>query len=171
MLRRTGVTHRAPVSGDDIDGSGSPQENSRLSSASAASSSAASREASRPLTPRRGSASSAGLGLFGREDSESSFERLPSGMSTPRRNSTGALPMTPLKRGSLEANSFERAPPATPRNGQDQPVQLGAITLTGHVLGYGSHGTVVYRGEFQGRAVAVKRLLLDFYEVADHEVR
>ncbi|KAI9504231.1 kinase-like domain-containing protein [Coemansia spiralis] len=50
-------------------------------------------------------------------------------------------------------------------------MRLGAITLTDQVLGYGSHGTVVYRGEFQGRAVAVKRLLLDFYDVADHEVQ
>ncbi|KAJ2543892.1 bifunctional endoribonuclease/protein kinase ire1, partial [Coemansia sp. RSA 1933] len=54
---------------------------------------------------------------------------------------------------------------------QQQQVRLGAITMTDQVLGYGSHGTVVYRGEFQGRAVAVKRLLLDFYDVADHEVQ
>ncbi|ORZ00515.1 kinase-like domain-containing protein, partial [Syncephalastrum racemosum] len=37
--------------------------------------------------------------------------------------------------------------------------------------GYGSHGTVVYKGEFDGRAVAVKRLLIDFYDVAYHEVK
>ena len=36
--------------------------------------------------------------------------------------------------------------------------------------GYGSHGTVVLRGEFQGRAVAVKRLLKDFVTIATHEV-
>ncbi|KAI9028499.1 kinase-like domain-containing protein [Hyaloraphidium curvatum] len=44
------------------------------------------------------------------------------------------------------------------------------IHVTQQVLGYGSHGTVVYRGSFQGRECAVKRLLLDFYDVADHEV-
>ncbi|KAI9227057.1 MAG: kinase-like domain-containing protein [Piptocephalis tieghemiana] len=38
------------------------------------------------------------------------------------------------------------------------------------ILGYGSHGTVVMRGRFQGREVAVKRVLLDFYTVAEHEV-
>lgn len=38
-------------------------------------------------------------------------------------------------------------------------------------VGYGSHGTVVYKGEFDGRAVAVKRLLIDFYDVAYHEVK
>ena len=37
--------------------------------------------------------------------------------------------------------------------------------------GYGSHGTVVYKGEFDGRAVAVKRLLMDFYDVAFQEVK
>lgn len=36
--------------------------------------------------------------------------------------------------------------------------------------GYGSHGTVVLKGTFQGRAVAVKRLLKDFVRVASHEV-
>ena len=36
--------------------------------------------------------------------------------------------------------------------------------------GYGSHGTVVYQGSFQGRAVAVKRLLQDFVTLATREV-
>jgi serine/threonine-protein kinase/endoribonuclease IRE1 len=36
--------------------------------------------------------------------------------------------------------------------------------------GYGSHGTVVYRGSLQGRAVAVKRLLQDFVTLASREV-
>lgn len=36
--------------------------------------------------------------------------------------------------------------------------------------GYGSHGTVVLKGTFQGRQVAVKRLLKDFVTLARHEV-
>jgi serine/threonine-protein kinase/endoribonuclease IRE1 len=36
--------------------------------------------------------------------------------------------------------------------------------------GFGSHGTVVYKGSLQGRAVAVKRLLQDFVTLASHEV-
>ncbi|KAF9924477.1 bifunctional endoribonuclease/protein kinase ire1 [Mortierella alpina] len=48
---------------------------------------------------------------------------------------------------------------------------LKSISLTDSVLGYGSHGTVVYKGSYDGRAVAVKRLLIDFYDVAFHEVR
>ncbi|KAG0048188.1 bifunctional endoribonuclease/protein kinase ire1 [Gryganskiella cystojenkinii] len=48
---------------------------------------------------------------------------------------------------------------------------LKSITVTDSVLGYGSHGTVVYKGKYEGRSVAVKRLLIDFYDVAFHEVR
>lgn len=36
--------------------------------------------------------------------------------------------------------------------------------------GFGSHGTVVYRGSLQGRPVAVKRLLQDFVTLAAREV-
>lgn len=38
------------------------------------------------------------------------------------------------------------------------------------VPGFGSHGTVVFRGALQGRAVAVKRLLQDFITLASREV-
>ena len=48
---------------------------------------------------------------------------------------------------------------------------LKSITVTENVLGYGSHGTVVLKGTFQGRQVAVKRMLAEFYSVADHEVK
>jgi serine/threonine-protein kinase/endoribonuclease IRE1 len=37
-------------------------------------------------------------------------------------------------------------------------------------IGFGSHGTVVFRGFLQGRAVAVKRLLKDFVTLASREV-
>lgn len=38
------------------------------------------------------------------------------------------------------------------------------------VLGQGSHGTIVYEGSFEGRSVAVKRVLSQFYDIASHEV-
>ncbi|RKP27025.1 the oligomer formed By the kinase ribonuclease domain of Ire1, partial [Syncephalis pseudoplumigaleata] len=42
--------------------------------------------------------------------------------------------------------------------------------VSNDVLGYGSHGTVVFKGDFDGKKVAVKRQLLDFYDMADREV-
>lgn len=51
-----------------------------------------------------------------------------------------------------------------------KPVQIGALIVTDEFLGSGSHGTIVYKGTFEGRDVAVKRMLLDFYDIASHEV-
>lgn len=45
-----------------------------------------------------------------------------------------------------------------------------SLQISDEVLGYGSSGTIVFRGMFQGRAVAVKRLLRDFVHVASKEV-
>ncbi|KAM0753662.1 hypothetical protein T439DRAFT_322550 [Meredithblackwellia eburnea MCA 4105] len=50
------------------------------------------------------------------------------------------------------------------------PQLIGGLNVSETILGYGSHGTVVLKGEFQGRAVAVKRLLKDFVTIATHEV-
>lgn len=44
------------------------------------------------------------------------------------------------------------------------------LDVSKDVIGYGSHGTVVLKGSFENREVAVKRMLLDFYEVASQEV-
>ncbi|ORZ12753.1 kinase-like domain-containing protein [Absidia repens] len=52
-----------------------------------------------------------------------------------------------------------------------QPTKSSVLDISESVLGYGSHGTVVYKGIFDGRAVAVKRLLIDFYDVAYQEVK
>ncbi|KAI3653401.1 hypothetical protein MP228_001348 [Amoeboaphelidium protococcarum] len=38
------------------------------------------------------------------------------------------------------------------------------------IVGYGSHGTVVFKGHFHGRQIAVKRLLVNFYDIATKEV-
>jgi serine/threonine-protein kinase/endoribonuclease IRE1 len=45
------------------------------------------------------------------------------------------------------------------------------LTCLIRFVGYGSHGTIVYKGTFDGRDVAVKRLLVDFYDIASQEVR
>ncbi|KAI0634225.1 hypothetical protein C8Q77DRAFT_1056189 [Trametes polyzona] len=44
------------------------------------------------------------------------------------------------------------------------------LVVSDNVLGLGSHGTVVYKGSLQGRAVAVKRMLADFVTLASREV-
>ena len=51
------------------------------------------------------------------------------------------------------------------------PLRLGHLTInTDVILGFGGHGTVVYKGTFGGRDVAVKRMLREFYDIASHEV-
>lgn len=49
---------------------------------------------------------------------------------------------------------------------------VGRLQVSGKVLGSGSHGTVVYEGKLtpEGRKVAVKRLLRQFYESARKEI-
>ncbi|TRM66814.1 hypothetical protein BD626DRAFT_581628 [Schizophyllum amplum] len=49
-------------------------------------------------------------------------------------------------------------------------VPTQSLVVTDTILGFGSHGTVVYQGSLQGRAVAVKRLLKDFVTLASREV-
>ncbi|KAF3926342.1 Endoribonuclease [Arthrobotrys entomopaga] len=44
------------------------------------------------------------------------------------------------------------------------------LFVSNDVLGIGSHGTRVFRGKFGDREVAVKRLLVDSYDLASHEV-
>jgi hypothetical protein len=44
------------------------------------------------------------------------------------------------------------------------------LVLPDHVLGYGSHGTVVYRGSLHGRPLAVKRVLSQFVKAAERYV-
>ncbi|CAR27957.1 ZYRO0D10472p [Zygosaccharomyces rouxii] len=47
---------------------------------------------------------------------------------------------------------------------------LKTLTVSEKILGYGSSGTVVLQGSFQGRPVAVKRMLLDFCDIASQEI-
>ncbi|PRT54925.1 Serine/threonine-protein kinase ppk4 [Wickerhamiella sorbophila] len=47
---------------------------------------------------------------------------------------------------------------------------LGPFLLTQEILGSGSHGTTVYKGIFQNREVAIKRLVRNCYDVASQEV-
>lgn len=57
------------------------------------------------------------------------------------------------------------------RNDAGSVVQSeGVIQVTEDVLGYGGHGTVVYKGTLEGRDVAVKRMLKAYHASADREI-
>ncbi|KAF9957938.1 bifunctional endoribonuclease/protein kinase ire1 [Modicella reniformis] len=72
--------------------------------------------------------------------------------------------------GESNDDAIQTGETAITRSQSTAPV-LKSIQVTETILGYGSHGTVVYKGTYDGRSVAVKRLLIDFYDVAFHEVR
>ncbi len=46
----------------------------------------------------------------------------------------------------------------------------GVIDVSDEVLGFGGHGTVVYKGKLEGRNVAVKRMLKAYHASADREI-
>uniref|UniRef100_A0A3B5LK25 non-specific serine/threonine protein kinase n=1 Tax=Xiphophorus couchianus TaxID=32473 RepID=A0A3B5LK25_9TELE len=54
----------------------------------------------------------------------------------------------------------------------DNEVLVGKISFTpSDVLGHGTAGTFVFRGRFDGRHIAVKRILPECFEVAEREVQ
>ncbi|KAJ3195109.1 bifunctional endoribonuclease/protein kinase ire1 [Irineochytrium annulatum] len=48
---------------------------------------------------------------------------------------------------------------------------LRTMSVSDTVLGRGSHGTIVFKGTFESREVAIKRVLREFYDIAHHEVK
>ncbi|KAI9832417.1 MAG: hypothetical protein M1819_004406 [Sarea resinae] len=48
--------------------------------------------------------------------------------------------------------------------------KIGDLIITEEELGTGNSGTTVYKGSFEGRDVAVKRMLKSHYDIAAHEV-
>ncbi|KAI3434469.1 hypothetical protein D9Q98_002546 [Chlorella vulgaris] len=56
------------------------------------------------------------------------------------------------------------------REVKDGVILIGRLRVGPGVLGYGSGGTVVFSGELDGRPVAVKRMLRQFYEMARKEI-
>ena len=55
--------------------------------------------------------------------------------------------------------------------GTGPTIKIGHLSVNlDAILGHGGHGTMVFKGSFGGRDVAVKRMLKEFYEVASHEV-
>jgi len=51
-------------------------------------------------------------------------------------------------------------------------LRVGALTVnTEKMIGTGSNGTVVFEGSFDGREVAVKRMLMQFFDIASQETK
>ncbi|NP_001265824.1 serine/threonine-protein kinase/endoribonuclease IRE1-like precursor [Oryzias latipes] len=60
----------------------------------------------------------------------------------------------------------------TTEEGFSEEVQVGKVSFfPSEVLGHGSAGTFVFKGKFDGRHVAVKRILPECFEVAEREVQ
>ncbi|XP_061575503.1 serine/threonine-protein kinase/endoribonuclease IRE1 isoform X1 [Cololabis saira] len=60
----------------------------------------------------------------------------------------------------------------TTAEGNSEEVMVGKISFAASdVLGHGTAGTFVFRGKFDGRHVAVKRILPECFEVAEREVQ
>lgn len=70
--------------------------------------------------------------------------------------------------GSSESISFRRE--LSDENLTSNNEQPGVIHVSEYVLGYGGHGTVVYKGKLDGRFVAVKRMLKAYHASADREI-
>ena len=73
---------------------------------------------------------------------------------------------------ALEPDVIDVQGTSTPTDPSGPIIQIGHLRVfTDTTIGFGSHGTVVYKGMFGDRDVAVKRMLLEFYDIASHEVR
>ncbi len=97
-------------------------------------------------------------------------------------------PPTKLEEEIKSPSNTEKSPSASPQSkAEDESpfngvvkrrttnplteLEVGQLTMfTNKILGYGSLGTIVYKGKFSNRAVAVKRLLRPFNEVATKEI-
>jgi serine/threonine-protein kinase/endoribonuclease IRE1 len=62
-------------------------------------------------------------------------------------------------------------PSSSPADISGPIIKVGSITVNMEKsIGTGSNGTVVYEGNHGGRRVAVKRMLMQFYEIASREI-
>ncbi|KAH0578511.1 hypothetical protein H2248_003652 [Termitomyces sp. 'cryptogamus'] len=80
---------------------------------------------------------------------------------------------TPPANGSAKSVNKRSESPPIPSlviNSTKPQPSMPSLVVSDAVLGFGSHGTVVFKGSLQGRAVAVKRLLQDFVTLASREV-
>ena len=78
------------------------------------------------------------------------------------RDATPSVEVDSPQRGAFLAESE-----VTP----DGITRVGSLQISSEILGYGKDGTVVFAGSLGGRDVAVKRMLLEFFDVTDREIQ
>jgi len=62
--------------------------------------------------------------------------------------------------------------PSDPTEVSGPILRIGQLEVnTEKLIGTGSNGTLVFEGVFDGRAVAVKRMLIQFFDIASHETK
>ena len=83
---------------------------------------------------------------------------------------------SPRARDDVSTNAASPAAPPIPIASAPDPaappgqLRIGRMLVGPGILGLGSGGTVVFEGELDGRPVAVKRLLRQFYDLARKEI-
>ncbi|XP_075686613.1 serine/threonine-protein kinase/endoribonuclease IRE2 isoform X2 [Rhinoderma darwinii] len=71
-----------------------------------------------------------------------------------------------------QTNGTKRLSNGEPEASNEDEIEVGKISFTPkEVLGHGAGGTFVFRGKFDGRSVAVKRILPESFTLADREVQ
>jgi serine/threonine-protein kinase/endoribonuclease IRE1 len=62
--------------------------------------------------------------------------------------------------------------PSDPQTVTGPIIRIGALEVdTDRLIGTGSNGTMVFQGKFDGREVAVKRMLIQFFDIASQETK
>jgi serine/threonine-protein kinase/endoribonuclease IRE1 len=65
-----------------------------------------------------------------------------------------------------------RTMPSDPQEVSGPIIRIGALEVnTERLIGTGSNGTMVFEGKFDGREVAVKRMLIQFFDIASQETK
>lgn len=59
----------------------------------------------------------------------------------------------------------------TTTNRTHPPLAIGNLHVDEIILGYGSSGTIVYKGTLDGRTVAIKRMLREYFDIASKEIK
>ncbi|MBN3306883.1 ERN1 endoribonuclease, partial [Amia calva] len=77
-----------------------------------------------------------------------------------------------ISNGSGPPGSLHTVEPPPAQDWEGEEVVVGKISFSpGEVLGHGAEGTFVFRGLFDGRRVAVKRVLPECFDFAEREVQ